>query len=630
MTAGPPTCERDFGVKSPDSIISEYPPRTSSLPQHVDDGSNIGRLHSENAITSRKPDFPQDKIGDSRPHSPSPASFSRPRPTSVSHGYSMMSVPAAVAITPVKSQKTASRIPLPDQKKATLVDIKARRSSGIPEPVSRKGLSFGGRRIDSPDPLKVLDHGIKRRQLRRETTNGSTSTTSTVPTKFLSDSTYAIDRSKVTTPDSTLGSTSEDEEEIATPSDQPLHYVKHGYKTKHVPKATDGQYGGEALKVSDESEVILGRPPPSNSPFTGPLQTIPSQTLLPLQSSPDRRSVQDQIHPKIVIKPTEFSAFAQRLSVIEDINGLSNNGRGGHRSIIDDDTKYELLDLLREAKREDALISQCGSAGLDDETKEEITRTLSILEGNHGPIETAADLEHLSRLFWRLKSGFEKAPKSAAFVEDAAVAERFLAKQEGIATKETQYDPHLRGASQPKAPLVTRKEDDANSQLSKSKTVRSKWSDSTASMRDTPFPPCEAGSTGKLFGMDPESFPPIPLPKDLQTGIHRSIGYPSRTPGKAHRLLGTNENDKKVRTSNPKRESSPTLGARLPGSVRAAREKVNTSSGSRPNAVMHEKPQKMPTSNTRAFSVSEDSTRGRSHPFGNSSRISLNKVLQNV
>lgn len=597
------------------------PPRKSSLPS-----LSLKRSQSASINVAPSPDFARDAFEASRPHSPSPASFSRPRPTSFSQMPSVTTTPTTADITPVKSQKTASRIPLPDQKKATLVDIKTRRMSSIPMPKFEKGLSFGGRRIDSPDPLKVLDHGIKRRQLRRANTGGSASTASTMPTRLLSDGTPPpVDRSKANTPDSTMGSTSDDEEEITTPSDKSLHYVKHGYKPKHINRASAGShYAGATLKVYDEAEVVLGRPPPSNSPFTGPLQTIPSQSLLPLEAMSNRESLDVDPQPKVVIKPTEFSAFAQRLSVLEDSHALANDERDDHRSPIGADTKTELVDILREAEHEDVLISQCGAKGLDAETKEEITRTLSMLEGKCGPANTTVDLEHLTRMFGRLKSGFEKAPKSAAFVEDATVAERFLARKESTASEAIrQAAPIKDNANSAHTPL---REDDAASQLSRSKTVASKWSNSTTSAKEHPPPFTQEPSRRNKFGMDFTDLPPGLPPRNLHDCTPTSIGYPSRTPGKAHRLLGTDERSLKQYKSATRRVSSPTLGIRVPGSVRAAREKARDAAGSRANKPSSTKMEKMPTPNTKVFKVSEDPPRGRLSSAEKSSRHASSKV----
>ncbi|KAM0720631.1 hypothetical protein Q7P37_004768 [Cladosporium fusiforme] len=605
------------------NIASPYPPRTSSLGNRSGDINPMKRSESANATIAGSADFARDTTEQSRPHSPSPASFSRPRPTSVSHSPGVSSVTSVVAMTPVRSSKTASRIPLPDQKKATLVDIKARRTSSIPIPKLEKGLSFGGRRIDSPDPLKVLDHGIKRRQLQRANTNGSNSTASTVPTRLIIDDPLPVDCSKANTPDSTIGSSVE-EEEITTPSDRPLHFVKHGYKPKHMKKASTTYHGGQSFNVHDDTEVILGRPPPSNSPFTGPLQTIPSQSMLPLLATSEDGSAAESPCPKVVIKPTEFSTFAQRLSELEDARALASEDRRTRHSLIDVGTKSELVEILRDAKHEDALISQCGVAGLDEETRLEITRTLSMLEGKCDPPTTAVDLGHLSKMFGRLKSGFEKAPKSATFVEDATVAERFLAKQD--AASETAK--HAVGAQVNddfETPATNYNREGATSPMSVGKT--SKWSNSTASIKRQSLPFTEETSAQSIFGLDLESLPPGLPPKDLPKEAPISIGYPSRMPGKAHRLLGTDDRILKSQKQTTRRVSSPTLGARVPGSVRAAREKARDAAGSRAYKASDTKVNKMPTSNTKVFSISGETPRGRNPSTESSYRTNQTKQL---
>jgi hypothetical protein len=603
----------ELNKNPPNSTMTAPPPRKSSLPSPYGHGLLIERSRSTGANTGGSPEFARDMFETSRPHSPSPASFSRPRPTSISQLSVSMTPPAVVDVTPIKSEKTASRIPWPDQKKPTLVDIKGRRASSIPMPKFEKGLSFGGRRFDSPDPLKVLGHGIKRRQLKRD---GSGSTTSTVPTGVLSHSTAPVDRNKANTPESTRCSTTEDEEEVTTPSDKPHHYVKHGYKPKHVNRVSGSHYAGATLKVYDEAEVVLGRPPPSNSPFTGPLQTIPSQSLLPLRPVSTRYSLEVEPHPKVVIKPTEFSAFAQRLSVLEGSHGLGTNDAYNTQNTIDDDTKSELVDILREAEHEDALISQCGATGLDAETKEEVTRTLSMLEGTCGPANTNVDLEHLSRMFGRLKSGFEKAPKSAAFIEDATVAERFLARR-GSTSSDQIIRAQANGSHETQA-TTHRREIDAESQLSRSKTVARKWSTSTASAKERPLPSGDTSSRQNTLSMEFEDLSPGPPPKDSLHSQPTSIGYPSRVPGKAHPVLGTDERETGHFKSTARRSSSPTLGNRIPGSVRVAREKARDAAGSRANQASTTKAEKLPTPNTKVFRMSHDPPRGR-HPSADKS-----------
>jgi hypothetical protein len=498
-----------------------HPPRSSSLVSPDSSTSPIERSQSTGPEVSGSSGLARNIFDASRTHSPSPTNFSRKRPTSLSQIASTLSSPTATSdITPVRSQRTVSRIPLPDQKKATLVDIKGRRISGIPVPKFDRGLSFGGRCIGSPDPLKVLDHGIKRRQLQRANTGGSNSTASTVPTRFLGNGTPPVDRSKANTPDSTMGSSSEEEEEITTPSDRPTHFIKHGY----VSRSSGSQYAGATLKVYDEAEVILGRPPPSNSPFTGPLQTIPSQSTLPLRALSDRDSLETEPRPRVV-------------------------------------------------------------------------STLGMLEGRCGPANTPVNLDHLSHMF-------EKAPKGAAFVEDVTVSERFLTRNEST----TSNAPRLPQVDSPwHLPPSAFKDDDTASQLSRSKTVASKWSTSTASAKEHPLPSTDTSSSQRnTFS---EDIPPALPPKHLANGKPRSIGYPSTE--KAHRVLGTDQREDGPQKLAARRSSSPTLGARIPGSVRAAREKARDAASSRVNKTSTNKVEKLPTPNTKVFKVSGDPPRGR-------------------
>ena len=141
--------------------------------------------------------------------------------------------------------------------------------------------------------------------------------------------------------------------------------------------------------------------------------------------------------------------------------------------------------------------------------------------------------------------------------------------------------------------------------------MASKWSSDTASAKEHPLPSRSTKSRPNTFGMEFDDIPPtLPL-KHLANDKPRSIGYPSRTPGKAHRLLGTDERDIGPHKTATHRESSPTLGTRIPGSVRAAREKARDAAGSRVNRPSTTKVEKLPTSNTKVIKLSEDPPRGR-------------------
>ena len=610
---GHPQAATSAHVDSPHVERSQQSlPRESSLRDRIT-SSALKKPKFSSTTKTGLTDLALDATADeSRPHSPSPASFSRPRPTSLSHTPSLLSISTAKSAKSAKSSKTASRLPIPDSKKATLVDVRSRRSSGVSTAKTESGLTFGGRRLDSPDPLKILDHGRKRRQLHRD---NSASTTSTVPRRLLNgDNASVVSREKTSSPEGTVGSSDEDEEEVTTPSDKSSNFVKHGYKPKHVNRISGGHYGGATLKVYDEAELVLGKAPPSSSPFTGPLQTIPSQAELSDQSAitTDDQGESTAVQ-KRVMKPTEFPAFAERLSALQDAHNLARRLGNGNQATVRDATRVELVDLLYEAKHEDALISQGRAVGLDIETKRHINRALSMLEGNGDPPKVTVDTDELATMFGRLRTGFEKAPKKATFVEDATVAERFLAQEQHQGHSRASHISITRDAGEETTSSEVKPNDDTFSSASNDPgttkvTIISKWSDSSVS-ENTSSPTFEPSPprTTSPYSCEKEARSPGPPPKVLPKDPPRSIGFPSRIPGKANKLLDLGQPNGGSRTS------SPTLGKSTPGSVRAAHEKARSvTRGSRLTmSNTRSKSGIMPTPNTKPFMPQEEEERGR-------------------
>jgi hypothetical protein len=126
--------------------------------------------------------------------------------------------------------------------------------------------------------------------------------------------------------------------------------------------------------------------------------------------------------------------------------------------------------------------------------------------------------------------------------------------------------------------------------------------------------------------MEFEDHQPSPPPKDPLHSQPTSIGYPSRVPGKAHRILGTNERETSNFKSAARRSSSPTLGNRIPGSVRAAKEKARDAAGSRANQASTTKVEKLPTPNTKVFRMSTEPPRGRLPSADRSTNCGSTKV----
>lgn len=106
------------------SLAPSFEPRKSSLPKFQ---PSTRRHASTSSVTS---------LESSRPHSPSPASFSRPRPDSFQQQRSR--IPSSntkrtldaspSSTTSIGSPRTASRLPIPGNNRATVVTVRARNS----------------------------------------------------------------------------------------------------------------------------------------------------------------------------------------------------------------------------------------------------------------------------------------------------------------------------------------------------------------------------------------------------------------------------------------------------------------------------------------------------------------------
>ena len=516
---------------------------------------------------------------DARPHSPSPASFSRPRPSSLSHARNLPSpaptISTASSAKIARAQKTASRIPIPDSKKATLVEIKSRRSSGAVTPWSEQSPSFGTRRLDAPDTLKILDHGIKRRQLKRTDTDGTATTATSSSTKTLKPLAAPIlDHSRCSSPDGTFDPSSSDEEEIVTPVDKRPGFQPSTLQIDYTVQHSDSYYHNAAVKLFDGAVAALGNAPPSNSPFTGPLQTIPSQYTLPHHKDEAAPPV-----PTHQSKPSDFATLMKRFSDLHAAYADHNAHTIGNSVAVSESTRNSMIELLNEYASEDDRMSKQGCAALDNETRKHITRTLSLLEGKGSPPKMEVDNETLLQMFGHLRRGLEKAPKVASFVKNVTAAERFLAQPEYSASQSqrTKMEPHMMPyanfANLGNGENVRRDHDDKpRPQLLPIEPVLSKWSNSTTSDKrvspvvDNISPRNTIAAAPSIHLKPPKRSPPEPP---------RSIGYPSRVPAKANALIGPGESGAATPPNPVRRISSPTLGKRKPGSVRAARETLH-------------------------------------------------------
>ncbi|KAH9826311.1 hypothetical protein Tdes44962_MAKER03571 [Teratosphaeria destructans] len=553
----------------------------------------------------------------SRQLTPSPGSFSRLRPSSNTQGQSMRtsSIPIATTARSAKAQKTASRIPIPDSKKATLVQVKNRPPSENMPPASAHGLSFGARRLDVPGTIKILDHGVRRRQLSCRDSDRSFAT---APLSIQGDDipdTPTLVRSNATTPDAAVGASSSDEEEVVTPTFRATAFIPRSRRKNN----SDSQ--NSARRLFEGTVDDLHRGPPPTSPFTGPLPTIPSQATLPPEAFPEFQ------------RTSSFSELHERLSRLYGEYATESRSGQEVEAIVSENARASLLELLNEYTAQDkrqGTGSTESVSTLGPDARAHIGRALSMLEGNGEPANTNVSSDILYRVFGHLKCDEQNtgAQRNKPLTAEAAATTRTM-----TGPNDPGVLPPLDGISN-ETPVSTSHDDrgQQSSQITAPPSVNgaaSKWSGSTASLEQQPLsshPLSEmvqhdAASTGRRSA---HSHQPTRGPLERP----ESIGYPSRTASKAALLLGPGSkgslaipHDSLHRTSSPtlshelQGTSSPTPSHGLQGSFRNAKDNMQRSRRgfAAPTASAEaKKMNKVPTSRTKPFSLSGLDI--RSHP----------------
>ena len=499
----------------------------------------------------------------------------------------------------LRAQKTASRIPIPDTKKATLVDVKSRTSASTQK--SEHAPSYGSRRLDAPDTLKILDQGIKRQQMSQakhpDTGRGTATPDSCATRTYGQSDLFHIDRSKTSTPEGTFGASSSDDEEIVTPT---YYLGLSGHPDRPMDAHTNSYYHQAAVRLFDGAVSALGRTPPPTSPYTDPLQTIPSQVAISVYADNEESPL--SAHSR---KPSDLTDFHKRLSDLYTTHADHTASRIGDRARAPESTKYSLLELLNEYTSKD---NQDGRGVFDADTRKHLTSTLSVLEGKGSPLHTDVDNETLLRLFGHLKRGLERRPDSVSFLNNAAAAEKFLGHVSVGAAQTTQS----RG---PPACVDQSNMTDASPQLPPIETVASKWSNNTGSLQGPSPLPSDISPRQQLSAR--RTSQPDGPPKHLPPDPPRAIGYPSRIPSKASRLVGPGESGAATPPEPLRRLSSPTLGKRKPGSVRA--DQVKGGFARTTASAESKKSSKTSTPATKLLKTFESGQRGRV-PSGEKSR----------
>lgn len=405
--------------------------------------------------------------------------------------------------------------------------------------------TFGSRRLASPDALKILENGKMRRQMQRRPQNESARTSPQI---------RIVDQES-------------DAKDANLPSSS---YSANSASCLEYYGVSDGNTAFDS-SFDDEEEA----PTPSDRASHFPGQTLHGSKP-PLRVTTSQISVDQRLFPGGAMyttsRPPQTSPFVAPLETIPSEAVLSVDAND-----------------------------------FNDETKAELVRTLSHLEGKGSPPKYDVDNETLLHMFGHLKKGLERNPhNSSALVHNAAAAEKFLATRGSSILEVKGLGGEGRTSKEDLVKYST--EGFRYAQAQKKQTVISKWSASTPSDKAL-SPPSDDIGTGLRPPSIPNSRPKTPSLQDP-----KSIGYPSRIPSRIATTNPPTTDDAATIASIPSRRSSPTLSKRKPGSVRAARDglQISNSSFARTTASAESKKiVRSPNPANRAFSVADTAQRGR-------------------
>lgn len=276
--------------------------------------------------------------------------------------------------------RTASRIPIVDSTKATVIDVKRSIQSAASLSKSSLPPTFGTRRLALPEALQILENGkLKRRMKQSEADVGECDSQR--------DRSYTLESDISTTTAAT------------TPS---LSFSLTSAPENAWWSSSNGiRAGGWDCNSPNESL-------PHASEL---LQEQHSQGAAPSQPAPQSRDEEDgqslnenfdDVLPYYANAPPTTSTHASPLPTIHSEVALSAN----------------------------VAYSDSGDGG-------ELDRALSRLEGKGTPPKTSIDQHALLQMFGNVKRAFEtSAPTSTTFAENVATAEKYLAQQHSQSANE--------------------------------------------------------------------------------------------------------------------------------------------------------------------------------------------------
>lgn len=355
-----------------DEYMKPFPLRTSSLSDSLKDETsyNSPRTLDTNSLSFTDHVNKHIHHDDERPHSPAPLSFSQPH------------VRARNNPRPANPHATASRIPIHDPKRAPqLVNIRSKSLTGSELPKLEKSesiLSFGGQRLNSPEALEALDHGLPERKQ-----SGSSKRTVTMARTLIHQGSVMTMQSSKRVPDAIVESgPSKGPCSTSWSSNSSSSYPSSEISVKHISgQLLSSSFSGSTLMISKDADaVLLGKSSVSEA-------VKKADASLALASSGHAGAQSDD--PETDYKNT--SSTNAELTVDVAANTTASSGNTSLRTRVQD--------LLNQSSAEDGTLPDTAVSAQDPETQRHITAALFLLEGTAEPPEpTDSEIHALNNI----------------------------------------------------------------------------------------------------------------------------------------------------------------------------------------------------------------------------------------
>lgn len=422
-------------------------------------------------------------------------------------------------------KKTASRIPLFGSSRTTLVAVKPRSAAAALSGVSDANPSLGRQSMSSVGTKAEQSASQLCAIVGRPSGSISSATSSGRCDNRESEN------SRLSSPEAMVDRSSEEEEEVITPTLDPKNpYMLLG--------PGHGVLGSAKRVVSGtEDKAVDNKTYHPASGFTGTLPTIHSQPAFPLnpgsglllQSGPSQKKV-----PSLSKQVPDVQCTLPANPEQTDI------ARKGASS-----STWDSTDLLQEYEQQDQQPAGDASDTVAGETSDPLHTTLSHLEGNSSIYDTKVDNDAVLRMFGHVQQDlegsradtrlFENVTKPGEITElDTSNTEPSFhgSSRAGLTQDQLKDAAGLQRASRP--PTFTHQH----------RQVRSQWSHSSPSEKEVSQPSEDISRSSLRLKASFNSSRPGGEPSFSSSAEPpRSIGFPHQVRGKASMLFGTADSD---------------------------------------------------------------------------------------